>query len=47
MLMVDGKPDLDNVQAFVAMGNQGIVYEANRWHSPMCAIDQVESIDCR
>jgi len=36
----NGKPDLDKVQAFIAMGNQGIVYEANQWHSPMCAIDQ-------
>ena len=41
LLIVDGKPDLEKVQAFIAMGNQGIVYEANRWHSPMCALDQV------
>ena len=37
----DGKPDLQKVEAFIAKGNQGIVYEANRWHSPMCAIDEV------
>jgi len=24
------------------MGNQGIVYEQNLWHSPMCAIDKVQ-----
>jgi ureidoglycolate hydrolase len=41
---IDGKPDMEKVTAFIAMGNQGIVYEANRWHSPMCAIDQVHSI---
>jgi Ureidoglycolate lyase len=46
-LTADGKPDLDKVQAFIAMGNQGIVYEANRWHSPMCAIDQVHSSSSR
>ena len=40
-LMKDGIPDLNKVAAFVAMGNQGIVYEANRWHSPMCALDEV------
>jgi Ureidoglycolate lyase len=43
-LTVDGQPDLANIQAFIAMGNQGIVYEANRWHSPMCALDQVSNI---
>ena len=36
-----GKPDLDKVKAFIVMGNMGIVYEANRWHSPMCALDEV------
>ena len=40
-LTEDGKPNLNSVEAFVAKGNQGIVYEANRWHSPMCALDQV------
>ena len=39
--MVDGKPDLDKVKAFIGMGNMGIVYEANQWHSPMCALDEV------
>ena len=34
------------------MGNQGIVYEVNRWHSPMCGLDQVSfhlnhlTLDC-
>ena len=37
----DGKPDFDKIQAFVAHGNQGIVYEANQWHTPMAALDQV------
>ena len=39
--MIDGKPDLNNVKAFIVMGNMGIVYEANQWHSPMCALDEV------
>ena len=40
-LAIDGKPDLNTVKAFIAVGNMGIVYEANRWHSPMCALDEV------
>jgi allantoicase len=40
-LRLDGKPDLNTVKAFIAVGNMGIVYEANRWHSPMCALDEV------
>jgi ureidoglycolate lyase len=44
VLTADGKPDLDKVQAFIARGNQGIVYEANRWHSPMCGLDDVLSV---
>jgi ureidoglycolate hydrolase len=42
-LTLGGKPDLQKVRAFVAMGNQGIVYEANQWHSPMCGLDEVRS----
>ena len=34
-------PDLERVKAFIVMGNMGIVYEANQWHSPMCALDEV------
>lgn len=41
IINTDGAPDLNKVEAFVAMGNQGIVYEANRWHSPMCGLDEV------
>ena len=40
-LRLDGKPDLNTIKAFIAKGNMGIVYEANRWHSPMCALDEV------
>lgn len=41
IINADGAPDLNKVKAFVAMGNQGIVYDANRWHSPMCGLDDV------
>jgi ureidoglycolate hydrolase len=42
-LIVDGKPDFDKIQAFVAQGNQGVVYDANHWHTPMAGLDHVHA----
>jgi ureidoglycolate hydrolase len=44
MFILDGRPDLSRVKAFIAKGNMGIVYEANQWHSPMCALDEVGTL---
>jgi hypothetical protein len=44
MFILDGRPDLNRIKAFIAKGNMGIVYEANQWHSPMCALDEVGTL---
>lgn len=33
-------PDLDQLQAFIATGNQGINYDAGTWHHPMTTLDR-------
>lgn len=37
----DGLPDLDNVEAFVARGDQAVTYGAGTWHAPMVALGDV------
>ncbi|KAF1956798.1 hypothetical protein CC80DRAFT_492293 [Byssothecium circinans] len=33
-----GLPDLKNIRAFIATGNQGVTYGAGTWHAPMVVI---------
>ncbi|KAK0262120.1 hypothetical protein LTR91_024879 [Friedmanniomyces endolithicus] len=35
-----GLPDLENIRAFVARGDQAITYGAGTWHAPMVALGQ-------
>lgn len=37
-----GPPDLANVRAFVASGDQGVTYGAGTWHAPMVVIGERE-----
>ena len=36
----DGNPDVDNLKAFLAEGNQGINYHADIWHHPFTVLDE-------
>jgi len=36
---VDGGPDVNGLQAFVARGDQGVTFGANVWHHPLTALD--------
>jgi len=31
-------PDLVNIRAFIAYGNQGVTYSAGTWHAPMVVL---------
>jgi ureidoglycolate lyase len=35
-----GLPDLKNIRAFVASGNQAVTYGAGTWHAPMAVIGE-------
>jgi len=37
-----GPPDLQELRAFVAHGNQGITYGAGTWHAPMVVLGERE-----
>jgi len=39
-----GLPDLDNIRAFLARGDQAVTYAAGTWHAPMVALG-LKSID--
>jgi ureidoglycolate lyase len=39
-----GPPDLDNIRAFLARGDQAVTYAAGTWHAPMVALG-LKSID--
>jgi ureidoglycolate lyase len=36
----DGRPDIENVTAFVAHGGQAVNYDAGAWHGPLCVLDR-------
>ncbi|KZZ91891.1 Ureidoglycolate hydrolase [Ascosphaera apis ARSEF 7405] len=36
--VVQNPPDLKNIKAFVARGNQGVTYGAGTWHAPMVVL---------
>ncbi|KAI1814160.1 ureidoglycolate hydrolase [Poronia punctata] len=38
MGMGKGMPDLKNLKAFIANGNQAVTYKAGTWHAPMIAL---------
>lgn len=35
-----GPPDLDNIRAFIARGNQAVTYGPGTWHAPMVALGE-------
>nr|POF15294.1 ureidoglycolate lyase [Quercus suber] len=37
-----GPPDLDNIQAFIARGDQCVTYGAGTWHAPMVVLGERE-----
>lgn len=39
LTILGGIPDLNSIRHFIAMGNQGVSYAANVWHTPMIALD--------
>jgi len=39
-----GPPDLDNIKAFIAKGDQAVTYGAGTWHAPMVVVG-TKSID--
>jgi ureidoglycolate lyase len=47
VLVTDGdkKPNLDKLNAFVAVDRQGICYGAGVWHAPMAVVDEVSAQD--
>ncbi|KZT58885.1 allantoicase [Calocera cornea HHB12733] len=42
----DDKPDLSTLKAFVASAAQGIMYNENTWHHPMCVLDSPIDFAC-
>jgi len=42
----DDKPDLKTMRAFIASGNQGIVYNTAVWHHPMAVLDLPMDFTC-
>lgn len=35
-----GHPDLDNIKAFIAKGDQAVTYSAGTWHAPMVVLGE-------
>ncbi|KZO95544.1 allantoicase [Calocera viscosa TUFC12733] len=42
----DDKPDLNTLKAFVASTSQGVMYNENTWHHPMCVLDSPIDFAC-
>ena len=41
--LAGGAPDAAEVRAFVARGDQGVIYAPGIWHAPLAALDEVST----